>query len=114
MVVILLRMMALHSIYLEEQNLVSKLVYISPERLQIASFRNSIRNVKIAYIKLDEENKKNIKIIEEIIIESGRNQKNSELIKMNQDELENEVKNIFSIANPSEKTLFKLKEVLIK
>jgi len=67
--------------------------------------------MKIAYIKLDEENKKNIKIIEEIIIETGRNQKNSELIKMNQEELENEIKNMMTISNPSEKTLFKLKEV---
>lgn len=70
-----------------------------------------MHNLKIAYIKLDEENKKNIKIIEEIIIETGRNQKNSELIKMNQEELENEIKNMMTIANPTEKTLFKLKEV---
>ena len=68
-------------------------------------------NMKISYLKLDEENKKNIKIIEEIIIESGRNQKNSELIKMNQDELELEIKNIISISNPSDKLLLKLKEV---
>jgi hypothetical protein len=71
-----------------------------------------MHNLKIAFIKLDEENKKNIKIIEEIIIETGRNQKNSELIKMDQEELENEIKNMMTIANPSEKTLNKLKEVI--
>jgi len=30
---------------------------------------------------------------------------------MNQEELENEIKNMMTISNPSEKTLFKLKEV---
>lgn len=70
-----------------------------------------LHSLKIAYIKLDEENKKNVKIIEEIIIETGRNQKNSELIKMNQEELENEIKNMMTLGNPSEKTLLKLKEV---
>ena len=67
--------------------------------------------LKISYNKLDEDNKKNIRIIEEIILESGRNQRNSQLINMNQEELENEIKNIFSISNPSEKMLNKLKEV---
>jgi hypothetical protein len=72
-----------------------------------------LHNLKIAYIKLDEENKKNIKIIEEIIIETGRNQKNSELVKMDQEMLESEIRNMMTMSNPSEKTLFKLKEVKI-
>ena len=70
-----------------------------------------LHNLKIAYIKLDEENKKNIKIIEEIIIETGRNQKNSELVKMDQEMLESEIRNMMTMSNPTEKTLFKLKEV---
>ena len=78
---------------------------------EINKKNKEFNSLKVAYIKLDEENKKNIKIIEEIIIETGRNQKNSELIKMNQDELENEIKNMMTLSNPSEKTLFKLKEV---
>jgi len=78
---------------------------------EINKKNKELQSIKFAYIKLDEENKKNIKIIEEIIIETGRNQKNSELIKMNQEELENEIKNMIAISNPSEKTLFKLKEV---
>ena len=78
---------------------------------EINKKNKEFHNLKVSYIKLDEENKKNIKIIEEILIESGRSQKNSDLIKMNPEELENEIRNIFSVANPSDKTLFRLKEV---
>ena len=85
---------------------------------ELITYKNEINKknkefnyLKISYNKLDEENKKNINIIEQIIIESGRNQRNTQLINMNQEDLENEIKNIFCISNPSDKMLNKLKEV---
>ena len=71
-------------------------------------------NLKVAYFKLDEENKKNVKIIEKIIIECGRNMKCAELNKMNSEEYDNEIKNILSIGMPTERTLLQLKEVILK
>jgi hypothetical protein len=62
-------------------------------------------------MKLDEENKKNMKIIEDIILEAGRTNKDGENFKMTAEELENEIKCIMGYTHPSDKMLFKLKEV---
>ena len=67
--------------------------------------------MKISFLKLDEENKKNIKILEEIIIESGRTIKEGDCFKLTSDELESEIKNILAYTHPSDKMLLKLKEV---
>ena len=40
--------------------------------------------MKIAFVKLDDENKKNIRILEEVIIEANRNRKKMETIKYKQ------------------------------
>ena len=70
-----------------------------------------LHNIKIAFIKLDEENKKNVKIIEEIIIESGRGRKDGVSLGLSPEELESEIKNILAYTHPSDKMLSKLKEV---
>lgn len=70
-----------------------------------------MHNLKIAFIKLDEENKKNVKIIEEIIIEAGRGK--GEIIQMSPEELDSEIKNIMAYTHPSDKMLLKLKEVIL-
>jgi len=67
--------------------------------------------LKIAFIKLDEENKKNVKIIEDIILEAGRTRKDGETYKMTPEELENEIKSVMGYTHPSDKMLYKLKEV---
>lgn len=67
--------------------------------------------MKISFLKLDEENKKNIKILEEIIIESGRKIKEGDCFKLTSEELESEIKNIMAYTHPSDKMLLKLKEV---
>lgn len=67
--------------------------------------------MKISFLKLDEENKKNIKILEEIIIESGRTIKEGDCFKLTSEELESEIKNIMAYTHPSDKMLLKLKEV---
>jgi len=67
--------------------------------------------MKIAYIKLDEENKKNIKIIEEIIIEAGRG--NGENGKLTPEEFDLEIKSILAYTHPSDKMILKLKEVIL-
>lgn len=69
-------------------------------------------NLKISFLKLDEENKKNIKIIEDIIIEAGRGKKDGEMSNLSPEELENEIKNIMAYTHPSDKMLYKLKEVI--
>jgi len=71
-----------------------------------------LHSVKIAFMKLDEENKKNLKIIEEIIIESGRGK--GELAKMSPEELDFEIKNIMEYTHPSDKMVYKLREVNLK
>jgi len=69
-----------------------------------------LHSLKIAFIKLDEENKKNMKIIEEIIIEAGRGR--GEMAKMTPEDLDSEIKNIMGYTHPSDKMVLKLKEVI--
>ncbi len=78
---------------------------------EINKKNKEIHNMKIAFMKLDEENKKNIKIIEEIIIEAGRTIKDGDIFKMNAEELENEIRHIMTYTHPSDKMIYKLKEV---
>lgn len=70
-------------------------------------------NLKFAYIKLDEENKKNVKVIEEIISACGRSTSSDELNKMNPQELENEIRNILTLRSPSDGMIVKLRDVKI-
>jgi len=68
--------------------------------------------MKIAYAKLDEENKKNIHIIEEVIIEANRHKKNiGDGFKFNPEDLEREIKNCLSYSVTSDKLIAKLLEV---
>jgi hypothetical protein len=78
---------------------------------EINKKNKEFHNLKIAYFKLDEENKKNVKIVDEIIQSYGRNTKTVDLNKMKSDDYENEIKNILSMGIPSEKTLLRLNEV---
>ena len=70
------------------------------------------QNLKIAFLKLDDENKKNLKIIEEILLEAGRTKRDGEAFKMSPEELENEVKNVLGYSHPSDKMIYRLKEVI--
>ena len=79
---------------------------------EINKKNKELHNFKIAFIKLDEENKKNVKIIEEIIMESGRGR--GEIAKISPEELDSEIKNIMAYTHPSDKMILKLKEVIFK
>jgi len=76
---------------------------------EINKKNKELHNIKISFIKLDEENKKNIKIMEEIIIEAGRGR--GGIIKMTPEEYDLEIKKIMEYSHPSEKNISKLKEV---
>lgn len=77
---------------------------------EINKKNKEFHSLKIAFLKLDEENKKNVKIIEDIIIEAGRGK--GDIVKMTPEDLEIEIKNIMNYTHPSEKLILKLKEVL--
>jgi hypothetical protein len=53
-----------------------------------------------------------VKIIEDIILEAGRTRKDGEVYKMSPEELENEIKSVMGYTHPSDKMLYKLKEVI--
>lgn len=72
-----------------------------------------IHSLKMAYAKLDEENKKNIHIIEEVIIEANKHRKNNgEGFKFNPEDLEKEIRDCLTYSVTSDKLLIKLLEVI--
>jgi len=79
---------------------------------EINKKNKELHNLRIAFIKLDEENKKNIKIIQEIITAAGRSSK-SESGKVTPEELEKEIKQTLEYTHPTEKVLLRLKEVFL-
>lgn len=79
-------------------------------KCEVNKKNKEIHSMKIAFVKLDDENKKNIRILEEVIIEANRNRKKMETIKYTAEDLENEIKNVLTYSNPSDKLLSKLIE----
>lgn len=72
-----------------------------------------IHNLKIAFAKLDEENKRNIHIIEEVIIEANKHRKNNgDAFKFDPENLVNEIHNCLAYSVTSDKLLAKLLEVI--
>ena len=71
-----------------------------------------MQNLKISCIKLDELNKRNIKIIEEVILEGNRNRKNGEVTRFNLEDLESEIRNVLKFSPTSDKLILKLLEVI--
>lgn len=80
-------------------------------KFEVNKKNKEIHSMKIAFVKLDDENRKNIRILEEVIIEANKNKKNLESFKYSPEELESEIKNVLSYYTPSEKLLGKLVEV---
>lgn len=73
-----------------------------------------IHSLKIAFAKLDEENKKNIHILEEVIIEANKHKRNNgDGFKFNPEDLANEIRNCLTYSVTSDKLLAKLLEVKI-
>lgn len=73
-----------------------------------------IHSLKIVFAKLDEENKKNIHIIEQVIIEANKHKKNiCEGFKFDPEDLENEIRNCLAYSVTSDKLLAKLLEVIL-
>lgn len=72
-----------------------------------------IHSLKIAFSKLDEENKKNLHIIEEVLIEANKHRRNlGESFNFNPEDLENEIRNCLTYSVTSDKLLVKLLEVI--
>lgn len=73
-----------------------------------------IHSLKIAFAKLDEENKKNLHIIEEVIIEANKHRRNTgEGFKFDPKDLESEIRNCLTYSVTSDKLLAKLLEVVL-
>jgi hypothetical protein len=69
-------------------------------------------SLKISYLKLDSENKRNIKIIEEILEEASKQKSNPQNNKERKsEEDESELKNILANTHVSMSNVYKLKEV---
>lgn len=83
-------------------------------KCEVNKKNKEMHSMKIAFVKLDDENKKNIRILEEVIIEANRNRKKMETVKYSSDEMENEIKNVLTYHTPSDKLLTKLMEVKLK
>ncbi len=82
-------------------------------KIEINRKNKEIHLLKIAFAKLDEENKKNIHVIEEVIIEANRNKKsNGDGFKFNPEDLEKEIRNCLTYSITSDKLLVKLLEVI--
>jgi hypothetical protein len=82
-------------------------------KLEVNKKNKEIHSMKVAFVKLDDENKKNIRILEEVIIEANRNKKKLETVKYTTEDMENEIMNVLSYHSPSDKLLSKLMEVII-
>lgn len=67
--------------------------------------------IKIAFLKLDHENKKNVKIIEEMIIETAKQKLDQEIFSFPPEEYYNELKNALQFEKTSDRLLSKLIEV---
>ena len=80
-------------------------------KLEVNKKNKEIHSMKIQFVKLDDENKKNIRILEEVIIEANRNRKKMETVKYSAEDLEHEIKKILTYATPSDRLLSKLMEV---
>lgn len=81
-------------------------------KYEVNKKNKELHSLKIAFVKLDDENKKNIRILEEVIIEANKNRKkNMESIKYTAEDLENEIRNVLTYSSPSDKLLSKLIEV---
>ena len=81
-------------------------------KCEVNKKNKEIHSMKIAFVKLDDENKKNIRILEEVIIEANRNKKKMEKQPYSPEDLENEIKNVLTYATPSDRLLSKLIEVI--
>ena len=70
-------------------------------KLEVNKKNKEIHSMKVAFVKLDDENKKNIRILEEVIIEANRNKKKLETVKYTTEDMDgtftliNNIENIF-------------------
>jgi len=80
-------------------------------KCEVNKKNKEMHSMKIAFVKLDDENKKNIRILEEVIIEANKNRKKMETVKYSTDEMENEIKNVLTYHTPSDKLFSRLMEV---
>jgi len=73
-----------------------------------------IHSIKIAFLKLDHENKKNIKIIQEMIIETAKAKINEEIFSFPPEDYFKELKKALDFGKTSDRFLSKLIEVFLK
>jgi len=67
--------------------------------------------IKISFLKLDQENKRNVKIIEDMIIETAKEKINDEVFSFPPEDYYKELKNFLQFGKTSDKLLSKLIEV---
>ena len=75
-------------------------------KCEVNKKNKELHSMKVAFVKLDDENKKNIRILEEVIIESNRNRKKVETIKYTAEDLENEIRNVLTYSTPSSLVIY--------